>query len=286
LTIREIVANNITMSYLKKPEDLDDLRYSSRILMSFLKIAEDNLKAGQDCGEWNAFCGDFIKHYKGKPSFLGHYNYKYNVCISINDEVVHGIAPYGKTIPNNSLVSFDCGVIYNGLFSDSAYTYILGDVPPRVRKMVEVCKESLQAGINVVKSGVKVKDISTAVHGVVDHHGFGNVVELGGHGVGYSVWAEPFILHKPEKHKDQKTSLFTNKLICIEPMITMGSGDVLFDETPKDGWTVTTKDGSLACHFEHELLVTKDGCEVLTDISDYLELPKELKDKYSKTIFS
>ena len=273
------------MSYLKKPEDLDHLRYSAKILMSFLNIVGENLKAGQDCGEWNAFCGDFIKHYKGKPSFLGHYKYKYNVCISINEEVVHGIAPYGKIIPDNSLVSFDCGVIYEGLFSDSAHTYIVGDVNERARKMVEVCQQSLQAGIDVVKSGVKVKEISEAVHNVVNKNGFGNVVELGGHGVGYSVWAEPFILHKPEKHKDQKTSLFTNKLICIEPMITMGKGDVLFDETEKDGWTVTTKDSSLACHFEHELLVTKDGCEIITDIKEFLELPLELKVKYSKTLF-
>jgi methionyl aminopeptidase len=273
------------MSYLKQPEDLDSLRYSCRILMSFLKVVEQELKAGQDCGDWNAFCGDFIGHYGATPSFLGHYDYKFNVCISINDEVVHGIAPYGKIIPNNSLVSFDCGAIYKGLYSDSAYTHILGEVDPRARHMVEVCKESLQAGIDVIKSGVKVADISSAVHKVVSREGFGNVVELGGHGVGYSVWAEPFILHKPEKHKDQKTSLFTNKLICIEPMITMGSGDVTFDETPQDGWTVKTKDGSLAAHFEHEILVTKSGYEVLTDIKDFLEVPELLMSKYKGKIF-
>ena len=273
------------MSYLKKPEDLDDLRYSSRILMSFLNVVKDELKAGQDCGDWDDFCGDYIRYFKGVPSFLGHFKYKYNVCISINNEVVHGIAPKGKNIPNNSLVSFDCGVIFNGLFSDSAYTHILGDVGPRATHMVQVCRDSLQAGIDVCKSGMKVRDISKAVNDVVSKEGFGNVVELGGHGVGYSVWAEPFILHKPEKHQDQKTSLFVNKLICIEPMITMGSGDVLFDETPEDGWTVTTKDGSLACHFEHELLITKNGCEVLTDISDFLETPPELKERYKGKIF-
>jgi methionyl aminopeptidase len=274
------------MSYLKKPEDLEHLRYSCRILMSFFDIASQYIKAGQDCGDWNSFCGDFIAYYEGKPSFLGHYDYKYNICISINNEIVHGIAPKGKIIPNNSLVSFDCGVIYKGMFSDSAFTYILGEVEPRVKLMVETCKKSLQAGIDVVKSGIKVKDISTAIDNVIKKEGFGNVIDLGGHGVGYSVWAEPFILHKPEKHADQKTTLFTNKMICIEPMITMGSHQVNFDETLEDGWTVTTKDGSLACHFEHEMIVTKDGCEVLTDIKDFLELPQELREKYSKTIFN
>ncbi|MGL4758223.1 MAG: type I methionyl aminopeptidase [Patescibacteria group bacterium] len=273
------------MSYLKKPEDIVDLRYSCRILMSFLEVVKNELKPGQDCGDWNDFCGDFISFYKGKPSFLGHYKYKYNVCISINNEVVHGIAPKGKIIPDNSLVSFDCGVIYNGLYSDSAYTHILGNVPEKAKKMVETCKESLQAGISVVRSGVKVRDISKAVNDVIQKEGFGNVVDLGGHGVGYSVWAEPFILHKPEKHEHQKTSLFTNKLICIEPMITMGSHEVLFDETEEDGWTVTTKDGSLSCHFEHELLVTKDGCEVLTDIKDFLDVPQALIEKYKNLIF-
>jgi methionyl aminopeptidase len=273
------------MSYLKKPEDLVDLRYSSRILMSFLNVVKDNLKAGQDCGDWNAFCGEYIEYFGGKPSFLGHYGYLYNVCISINEEVVHGIAPYGKLIPDNSIVSFDCGVIYNGLFSDSAYSHIVGEVDGRATKMLETCKAALDAGIKVIKSGVKVKDISTAVDKVVSAGGYGNVVELGGHGVGYSVWAEPFILHKPEKHKDQKTSLFINKLICIEPMITMGSGEVLFDETDSDGWTVTTKDKSLSCHFEHEILVTKNGYEVLTDITDFLVTPQELIEKYKDKIF-
>lgn len=273
------------MSYLKKPEDLDDLRYSCRILMSFLEVAKNSIQAGQDCGDWNDFCGDYIKHYKGKPSFLGHYNYKYNLCISINNEVVHGIAPKGKTIPNNSLVSFDCGVIYNALFSDSAYTYIVGEVSDEAKLMVETCKESLEAGIKVCKAGMKVRDISKAVDGVVSKTNFGNVVELGGHGVGYSVWDKPFILHKPEQHEDQKVSLFANKLICIEPMITLGSGEVDFDETDQDGWTVTTKDGSLSCHFEHEILITKKGHEVLTDITDFLELPQELKAKYQGKLF-
>lgn len=273
------------MSYLKQPQDIEHLRYSSRILMSFLDTVKHHLKPGQDCGDWNEFCGDFIKFYKGKPSFLGHYGYIYNVCISINNEVVHGIAPYGKIIPDNSLISFDCGVIYEGLYSDSAYTHILGKVDPKAELLVKTCQEALQAGIDVVKSGVKVGEISKAVNDVVAAQGFGNVVELGGHGVGYSVWAEPFILHKPEKHKDQKTSLFTNKLICIEPMITMGSGEVIFDETEQDGWTVTTKDGSLCAHFEHELLVTKNGCEILTDIKDFLPIPEELLIKYKTKIF-
>jgi methionyl aminopeptidase len=273
------------MSYLKKPEDLIELRYSCRILMSFLNSVKENLKAGQDCGDWNAYCYDYIAHFGGKPSFLGHYKYEYNVCISIDNEVVHGIAPYGKLIPNNSIVSFDCGVIYNGLYSDSAYSHIVGKVDERATRMLEVCKESLDAGIKVIKSGVKVKDISHAVGSVIDKAGYGNVLELGGHGVGYSVWADPFILHSPEKHQDQKTTLFVNKLICIEPMITMGKGAVIFDETPEDGWTVTTKDGSLACHFEHEILITKDGYEVLTDVKDFLETPKELIEKYKGKIF-
>jgi methionyl aminopeptidase len=272
------------MSYLKHESDLPNLKQSCKILMSVLDVAEKKLKAGHDCGEWNAFIGDFFAAYDAKPSFLGHYGYKYNVCISVNDEVVHGIAPYGKLIPDNSVVTFDCGAIYKGMFSDSAKTIIIGAVDPKIEKMLEVCKESLKAGIAVCKSGVKVRDIGVAIDKVVAAHGYGNVVDLGGHGVGYEVWSEPYISHKPISHPDQKKSLFTNKIICIEPMLTLGSEEVVEDE--KDGWTIRTKDGSIAVHEEHEMIITKDGCVVLTDIpaSELLPVPVDLQQKYSKIL--
>jgi methionyl aminopeptidase len=268
-----------SMSYLKKPEDLKNLEYSCLVVVSFLELVNKNLRAGQDCGEWNAFVEDFFKFYKVVPSFKNHMGYKYSVCISINDEIVHGTAPFGKFIPNDCVVTFDCGCIYEGMYSDTAKTIIVGTVDPEVYKALEICKQSLQAAIEVCKSGVKVRDISRAIDNIVGPSGFGNVIDLGGHGVGYEVWADPYISHKPIAHHDQKKSLFTNKMICIEPMLTLGSHMVKED---KDGWTIRTIDGSMAVHQEHELIITKDGCKILTDIPEdrWLALPEELKVKY------
>jgi methionyl aminopeptidase len=268
------------MSYLKQPSDLPNLERSCLILMSFLYLAQTNVKAGQDCGDWDDFTFDFFKFYEAKSSFLGHYGYKYNVCISIADEIVHGVAPHGKKIPNNCVVTFDCGAIYKGMYSDSAKTIVVGKVSDEILDLIETCQKALDAGISVCKSGMKVRDIAIAVDKVVSQTSYGNVIDLGGHGVGYEVWSEPYISHKPIQHYDQKKSMFTNKIICIEPMLTMGDFKVKEDET--DEWTIRTADGSIAVHFEHELIITKDGCKVLTDIQvkDMLPLPNELKEKY------
>lgn len=285
------------MSYLKNTVDLENLRYSCRVLISLLNHAEKYVKPGQDCGDWNNFVEDFFDNYNCKPSFKDHHGYKYNICISIGDEVVHGIAKKGKIIPENTLVSFDCGAIYKGMFSDSARTVAVGtinnvkdlsNINPRALEMMKICDSSLDAAIKLLKSGVQVRDISKAINDIVKPTGFGNVVELGGHGVGYEVWSAPYISHQPIKHKDQKTVLLKDKIICIEPMLTLGgSDDVSFDDTVSDGWTVRTSDGSLSCHSEHEIIITKEGHEVLTQIEDdqTLEIPLILIEKYKNSLF-
>lgn len=264
------------MAIITDKQELENLRYSCRILMSAFDHASKLIFAGQSCGEINKFITDFIRSYGGEPSFLNYGNggvgpFKYAVCISINDEVVHGIAPFSKIIPDNSLVKLDMGVNYKGSFSDSAKTYVVGSVSDEALKLVDVCKKSLDEGIKVLKAGAKVGDIGFAINEYVKQFGFGNVEDLGGHGVGRAVHEPPFIPHVGKKGKG--STLMENQVICIEPMLTLGSPIVTFDETTTDGWTVRTKDKSLAVHFEHEILITKKGYEILTEIKPEDILP-------------
>jgi methionyl aminopeptidase len=253
------------MAILKSPEDLENLKHSCLILMSCFAKLEPMLKPGISAGELNKVALEYIRSKGGEPSFLGHQGYKYALCVSVNDEVVHGIPDPEKIIPDNSIVSLDMGVIYKGMFSDAAKTYVVGEVPDKIKELVEVTNTACWAGIKILKSGARVGDIGAAVNAEAKKHGFGNVVELGGHGVGYAVWEEPFISHVGTQGKGAR--LFENQAICIEPMFTLGNNQVVFDQTIKDGWTVRTKDHSWAAHSEHTILVTKKGFEVLTDIA-------------------
>jgi len=254
------------MAIIQSKSDINNLRYSCKILISCIAEVKKMTVPGMDCGEINNFVASYIAKYNGKPSFLGHRDYKYNICISINNEVVHGLPLSGKKIPESGLVKLDFGVIYENMFSDSACTVVIGEVSKESQQLALATKEAMWAGIRQVKPGVKVGDIGYAVDQVAKAAGFGNVYELGGHGVGYGVWEDPFVANQGQRGKGAR--LFENQAICIEPMLTLGSPDVTFDETKADGWTVRTADGSWAAHEEHLILVTKKGFEVLTDIPE------------------
>ena len=259
------------MAIIQSKTDLENLRYSCRILMSCFEHTGKLVKGGADCGEINAFAINFMRKYGGEPSFLNYDGYKYGVCISIDNEVAHGIAPFGKKIPDKSIVKLDMGVIYKGMFSDSCITYVVGKVEPKIVEFVNNTKTAMMAGVNVVKAGARLGDIGSAVDSVAKEHGYGNVSALGGHGVGYEVHGAPFVANQGVKGKGER--LFENQVICIEPMLTMGKGDVIFDNKKSDGWTVRTRDNSIVAQFEHEVLVTKKGFEILTQIDEKDILP-------------
>jgi len=254
------------MSLMKSQADIETLKHSSKILMSCFKLLENELKAGVSAGYLDKLATTFIRDHGGEPSFLNYNGFKYAVCTSINNEVVHGISPDSKIIPDNCIVSLDLGVNYKGLFSDSAKTYVVGEVAPEALNLLEVTKKALVAGIGAVKAGNRVGDVGAACERVISKAGLGNVLDLGGHGVGYKVHDEPFIPHSGKEGKGPR--FFENQVIAIEPMVTLGSPDVEFDETPQDNWTVRTADKKWSAHFEHTILITKKGCEVLTDIPD------------------
>jgi methionyl aminopeptidase len=257
------------MAIIRTQEDLQNLRYSCRILASCHYHIAKLIKAGADCGQIDKFADSFIRKYQGVPSFTNYQGYKYSTCISINDEVVHGIAPSGKIIPDKSIVSVDMGVKYKGMFADCARSYIVGEVDQNVQLLRDTADEALNQGIKAVKAGARIGDIGYAIQSYVDKFGFGNLEDYGGHGVGYAIHEPPFIPHQGKKNTGPR--LFENQVICIEPMLTIGSNEVYVD--PKDKWTVKTVDGSLAAHSEDEILVTKNGYEILTRIEEKDVLP-------------
>jgi methionyl aminopeptidase len=265
------------MAIIKSKEDLENLKHSCRILMSCFHHLEKLVAANVDCGVLDDFAHKFIASYDAVPSFYkygqGHNgnSFQYALCISINEEVVHGIANSGKILPDNSIVKLDMGVNYKGMFSDSAKTVVIGKISDKAQQMIKVNQECLMEGIKIVKAGIKTGDIGHTIDSYVKKYGFGNVYDLGGHGVGYAVHEPPFIPHQGKAN--QGSRLFENQAICIEPMLTLGTSEVVFDQTKQDGWTVRTKDNSLASHFEHTLLVTKKGHEILTQIDESNILP-------------
>jgi methionyl aminopeptidase len=255
------------MSIIKNQQDLDNIKMSARILASGMKMVEKLAKPGVSCGDLNQQMETFILDHGGKPAFKGLYGYPYTLISELDDEVVHGLSPKSKIIPETCIISFDCGVIYQGMYSDMAILMTFGNVAPEVKMLAEKTKESLWAGIKAVKAGKKVGDIGYAVDKVLSQASLGNVTDFGGHGLGYKPHDEPFISHKGTQGKG--ATLMENMVICIEPMVTLGSGEVIFEETAESGIEVIkSKEGVPSAHIEHMVLVTKKGYEVLTEITE------------------
>ncbi len=260
------------MSIIKNQIDLDNLRYSARILASCLHHVQTKAKVGTITSELNEFAIDFIRSYDAEPAFLGLYGFPTALIVEINDVVVHGIPSPELIIPDNCVVSFDCGVKYKGMFSDACVLGVVGTVDDRITNLVAKTRESLMAGIKQVKAGNRVGDIGCAVDNVLTKAGLGNVLELGGHGLGYKPHDDPFISHAGRQGKGAK--LFENMVIAIEPMVTLGDGSVVHSSIPGSSVTqVRTPNGEWSAHIEHSILVTKNSYEILTELKEGELLP-------------
>lgn len=194
-----------------------------------------------------------------KPSFLGYHGYPAFICISINDEVVHGIPSAQKVIKEGDLVSLDFGIIYHGWHTDSAMTVGVGKIPKEYKKLMTVTEESLRRGIKEARVGQTTGDIGHAVQKHVEKNGFGVVRELVGHGIGRKLHEEPYVPNYGRAGEGE--ILKEGMTIAIEPMVTLGSPEVVLGA---DGWTYRTKDHRGAAHFEHTIAITKNGPQVLT----------------------
>lgn len=257
------------MSIIKNQQDLNNLRYSCRIVASCHYHLKSLLKPGISAKEVDDFCREFGAKYDAKPAFMTKDGYKYTITFSIDNEITHGLPLPDRKIPESCLLKVDTGFIYKGMVSDMVHTYVIGNPPKEDIWLSKKTEEGMRAGIATVHAGATLGDIGAAVDAVARKNKLGNIKVLGGHGLGYGMHEEPFVAHYGKPGKGRK--LFKNQVITIEPMFTLGTSEAEFDQD--DGWTIRTKDGSHAAQWEADILVTEKGSEVLTDIKEDQILP-------------
>ena len=248
------------MVTIKSEREIELMREAGRILAKVHEDLGKELKAGMSTKEIDRICEQLIRGYGCIPSFLNYEGFPASVCVSINDEVVHGIPNKHRYIQEGDIVSLDTGVIWKGYQSDAARTHMIGEVTPQARKLVEVTEQSFFEGIKYAKAGNHLNDVSSAIQAYAESFGFGVVRDLVGHGIGTEMHEAPEIPNFATRRKGIK--LVAGMTLAIEPMITAGRYDVVWDDD--DGWTVTTEDGSLASHYENTILITDGDPEILS----------------------
>ena len=244
---------------IKSEREIQLMREAGKILAKVHEELAQEVKAGMTSYQIDKICEEIIRGYGCIPSFLGYEGYPGSVCISINDEVVHGLPSKDKIIRDGDIVSLDTGVIYKGYQSDAARTIAIGEISKEAQQLIDVTKQSFFEGIKQAKAGNHLFDISAAIDDYVSGFGYGIVQDLVGHGIGTELHEDPQIPNYAQKRRGVR--LQAGMTLAIEPMINAGTWQVRF---LRDGWTVVTKDGSLSAHYENTILVTDGEPEILT----------------------
>jgi len=252
------------MVFIKTEDEIKLMREGAEILSQTFGFIKNFIKPGVTTMTIDKEAENFIIKHGAIPSFKGYQNYPATLCISVNNQVVHGI-PSNYAIRNGDIVSVDCGVYYKGYHSDMAYTFVVGEVPPILQKLVSVTKEALYLGISKIKEGLRLGDLGYTIQTYVESHGFSVVRDLVGHGIGCSLHEAPQVPNYGTKNKG--LILKEGMTLAVEPMVNMGKKNVFIGQ---DGWTVFTKDGLPSAHFEHTLVVRKNKAEILTSYK-YIE---------------
>lgn len=252
------------MIYLKTPEEIALLRASNQLVGKTLAEVAKHIRVGVTTLELDKIAEDFIRSNGAVPGFLGYGGFPNTLCVSVNDQVVHGI-PSNYALKEGDIVSVDCGVLQNGYYGDSAYTFCVGKVDEKVKKLLKITKESLSLGIDSAQHGNRIGDIGYAIQKHCQAAGFSVVRKLVGHGVGKSLHEDPEVPNFGKR--GQGVLLKEGMVIAIEPMINMGNRDVVQE---KDGWTIRTIDRKPSAHFEHTIAVRKGKAEILSTF-DYIE---------------
>ncbi|TSC55482.1 MAG: methionyl aminopeptidase [Parcubacteria group bacterium Gr01-1014_18] len=256
------------MIRLKSKEEIDILREGGKILGGIVAHLAGKVAPGVSLFSLNEEALRLATLAKARPSFLGFRAkgvrpYPSAICVSIDDEVVHGIGNRNLALKEGSIVSLDMGIEYRGLYTDHAITVPVGQVKKDALKLIEVTRRSLDMGIGAISPGLELSEISRAVERVVEKEGFSVVRELVGHGVGFAVHEEPAVPNFFVRGMYPSVILEPGMVLAIEPMVNMGAWKVVTD---LDGWTVRTADGTLSAHFEHTVVITEEGFEVLTEV--------------------
>ncbi|MDP2905381.1 MAG: type I methionyl aminopeptidase [Candidatus Omnitrophota bacterium] len=243
----------------KNALDLQMLRESGVILARVIKIIKPRIRSGITTIELDRLAEEAILKARALPAFKGYKGYPATLCVSVNDEIVHGI-PGQRKLAEGDIASIDLGVNYRGYFTDAAFTVPVGRVTPRVDEMVNTAQEALRLGLDKARCGNRLFDISYAIQVYVEGRGFSVVRQFVGHGIGTSLHEEPEIPNFGRPH--QGPVLEAGMVLAIEPMVNMGGWEAYIDG---NGWTAKTKDGLQSAHFEHTVAITPGGPEVLTE---------------------
>jgi methionyl aminopeptidase len=242
----------------KSAEEIELIRESSLLVGKALAEVAKIIRPGITPLELDRRAEEFIRDSNAIPAFKGYGDFPNTLCISLNDVVVHGI-PSSKALIEGDIVSVDCGVLKNGYYGDSAYTFEIGEVPAAIKQLLMVTKESLYKGIEKAIEGMRIGDVGFAVQEHAEKFGYGVVREMVGHGIGKNLHEKPEVPNYGKRGAGIK--LIEGLVIAIEPMINLGKAPIFQDN---DGWTIRTKDGKVSAHFEHTVAVKKGKADILS----------------------
>lgn len=248
------------MITLRSPREIEFMRDAGRIAAQALALVGEAVKPGVTTLELDAIARRFIDKQGATPSFLGYCGYPAAICVSINDEIVHGI-PSDRVIQSGDIVSVDLGAKYKGYHGDNAKTYAAGKISSEAARLIQVTEQSFFAGMNAFQEGDRLSSVSGAIQNTAEAAGFSVVRELVGHGIGREMHEEPNVPNFVSGSRGPR--LRAGMVLAIEPMINYGGKETV---TMPDGWTVRTKDGSLSAHYEHTVALTDNGPLILTQV--------------------
>lgn len=247
------------MVTVKTAEEIELMRKANQIVRDTLNLLEEKIKPGMTTKQLDKIAHDYIVSCNAIPSFLGYDGYPASACISIDEEVVHGIPSSKRYIEEGQIVSVDIGSIYKGYNGDAARTFAIGKVSEEKQRLIDVTKQSFFEGVKILKEGVRLGDLGHAIQSYVEANGFSVVRALVGHGIGTDMHEDPEVPNYGRPGHGLR--LRKNMTIAIEPMVNAGTYDV---EMLDDGWTVVTKDGRPSAHYENTLAITEDGVDILS----------------------
>lgn len=245
---------------LKSSAEIEILREANQIVAATLSMLKEKMEPGVTTQQIDHWAEKNARKYNSIPAFKGYRGFPGNICISLNEQIVHGIPSKKVKLKDGDIVSIDFGVQHKGFFGDAAITVPIGDVSPEISRLISVTRDSLYKAIEKVQVGNRISDLSRAVENHVAEYGFGVVRQFVGHGIGQALHEPPEIPNYYKKGRSPK--LLPGMVIAIEPMVNMGSYEV---KVLKDGWTAITKDGKPSAHFEHSIAVTENGPEILSN---------------------
>jgi methionyl aminopeptidase len=248
----------IFMIYLKSEEEVYYIKKAGEIIAEVFKRIKECIREGMKTKELDILAYNLVTKLGGYPAFLGYKGYPASICVSINEEVIHGI-PSDRIIKEGDIVEIDLGVYYQGYYNDAAITLPIGNISQEAKRLLITTKNALYIGIEKAKAGNRLGDISYAIQSYVEKRGYSVVRKFAGHGVGIDLHEDPDV---PNYGKPGKGVLLKKGMVlCIEPMVNVGSYEV---EITNNNWTVVTKDKSLSCHFEHAVYITDGNPQILT----------------------